>query len=66
MLRPVATGNWGCGVFGGDPEFKSLLQWMAASRANVPKLRYYTFGDTRVSNRKVEILFTSYWPDTMF
>ncbi|WZZ54969.1 hypothetical protein YC2023_055076 [Brassica napus] len=28
----VATGNWGCGVFGGDPELKAMIQWLAASR----------------------------------
>lgn len=29
--RGVATGNWGCGNFGGDPQLKFLLQWMACS-----------------------------------
>ena len=28
----IATGNWGCGAFGGDVELKSLLQWIAASQ----------------------------------
>ena len=28
---PIATGNWGCGVFGGDSVLKFLLQWVAAS-----------------------------------
>lgn len=28
----VATGNWGCGVFGGDPEVKIMLQWLAVSQ----------------------------------
>lgn len=28
----VATGNWGCGVFGGDPELKAMIQWLAASQ----------------------------------
>lgn len=28
----VATGNWGCGVFGGDPELKATIQWLAASQ----------------------------------
>ncbi|XP_053404652.1 uncharacterized protein LOC123553897 [Mercenaria mercenaria] len=41
--RPIATGNWGCGAFGGDPHLKSLLQWMAASYAGCPCLLYYTF-----------------------
>uniref|UniRef100_K3WNS6 poly(ADP-ribose) glycohydrolase n=1 Tax=Globisporangium ultimum (strain ATCC 200006 / CBS 805.95 / DAOM BR144) TaxID=431595 RepID=K3WNS6_GLOUD len=30
---PVATGNWGCGVFRGDAELKFLIQWLAASFA---------------------------------
>jgi hypothetical protein len=30
-LRPICTGKWGCGVFGGDPQLKALLQWAAAS-----------------------------------
>ncbi|CAO2835944.1 unnamed protein product [Amaranthus hypochondriacus] len=40
----VATGNWGCGVFGGDPEIKSILQWLAASQASRSFISYYTFG----------------------
>ncbi|KAG7377825.1 hypothetical protein PHYPSEUDO_010931 [Phytophthora pseudosyringae] len=28
---PIATGNWGCGVFQGDRELKFLIQWLAAS-----------------------------------
>ena len=43
-MRAVATGNWGCGAFGGDKELKSLLQWMAASMAGRP-LKYYSFRD---------------------
>ena len=30
----IATGNWGCGVFGGDCQLKFILQWMAASLNN--------------------------------
>jgi len=41
--RPIATGNWGCGAFQGDPHLKSLLQWIAASYAGCPCLMYYTF-----------------------
>lgn len=26
------TGNWGCGAFGGDPQLKAMLQWIAASQ----------------------------------
>ena len=46
----VATGNWGCGAFLGDKEFKALLQWMAASAAG-KRLRYYTFGDREFGGR---------------
>ncbi|KAK8950911.1 Poly(ADP-ribose) glycohydrolase 1 [Platanthera zijinensis] len=40
----IATGNWGCGAFGGDPEIKSVIQWLAASQALRPFMHYYTFG----------------------
>lgn len=38
----IATGNWGCGAFGGDPQLKSLLQWLAASEAGCRQLLYCT------------------------
>ncbi|XP_022154592.1 poly(ADP-ribose) glycohydrolase 1-like isoform X2 [Momordica charantia] len=40
----IATGNWGCGAFGGDPHVKSIIQWLAASQALRPFILYYTFG----------------------
>lgn len=46
---PVATGNWGCGVFRGDPALKAMLQWLAAS-AEGRAVRYYPFGDQRVGD----------------
>ncbi|KAK3035394.1 hypothetical protein RJ639_032922 [Escallonia herrerae] len=39
----IATGNWGCGAFGGDPEVKAVIQWLAASQALRPFIFYYTF-----------------------
>ncbi|XP_024982748.1 poly(ADP-ribose) glycohydrolase 1-like isoform X1 [Cynara cardunculus var. scolymus] len=39
----IVTGNWGCGAFGGDPELKAMLQWLAASQALRPFMVYYTF-----------------------
>ncbi|XP_010522255.1 PREDICTED: probable poly(ADP-ribose) glycohydrolase 2 [Tarenaya hassleriana] len=39
----VATGNWGCGIFKGDPELKTMIQWLAASQSGRPFLSYYTF-----------------------
>lgn len=41
----IATGNWGCGAFGGDVELKSVLQWLAASQASRPFVLYFTFGE---------------------
>lgn len=42
-MRAVATGNWGCGERSmGDPQLKLIIQWLAASVANVPVLVYYT------------------------
>lgn len=45
----VATGNWGCGAFGGDPQLKSLLQLMAAAE-NARDVLYFTFGDDELRN----------------
>ncbi|XP_043087054.1 poly(ADP-ribose) glycohydrolase isoform X2 [Puntigrus tetrazona] len=44
-LSAIATGNWGCGAFGGDKRLKALLQMMAAAEAE-RDLMYFTFGDT--------------------
>lgn len=40
----VASGNWGCGAFGGDPRLKALLQLMACAATERPLL-YFTFGN---------------------
>ncbi|KAF8924154.1 hypothetical protein BGZ58_002106 [Dissophora ornata] len=51
--RPIATGNWGCGAFGGHLQLKFVLQWIAASMCGgfSPEtgrlgddVLYYTFG----------------------
>jgi poly(ADP-ribose) glycohydrolase len=44
----VATGNWGCGAFGGDAELKSVLQWLAASRAG-KVMHYFPWDNHKVS-----------------
>ncbi|KAJ4903355.1 putative poly(ADP-ribose) glycohydrolase 2 [Raphanus sativus] len=46
----VATGNWGCGVFGGDPEVKIMLQWLAISQSGRPLMSCYTFGLQALQN----------------
>ena len=38
----IATGNWGCGAFKGNPQLKMLLQWAAASQCGKP-LYYLTW-----------------------
>ncbi|KAI4891586.1 hypothetical protein NFI96_020978 [Prochilodus magdalenae] len=43
-LSAIATGNWGCGAFGGDTRLKALLQIMAAAEAG-RDVAYFTFGD---------------------
>lgn len=46
--RPaIATGNWGCGVFRGDPLLKVLIQLMAAAAAERDMV-YFTFNDRRL------------------
>ena len=42
LLRPVATGNWGCGVLKGDPQLKSMLLWAAVSASGRPQAIYCT------------------------
>jgi hypothetical protein len=34
-IPPIATGNWGCGAFGGDPLLKGVIQIMAAAQARM-------------------------------
>lgn len=48
VLRPIATGNWGSGVFRGDPQLKAMLQWMAISATGRPEMKYFPFNDARV------------------
>ncbi len=53
----VATGNWGCGAFGGDPHLKALIQLMAAS-ANERDLAFLTVRNTQLA-RDVHLLYQS-------
>ncbi|KAF3842050.1 hypothetical protein F7725_024001 [Dissostichus mawsoni] len=46
-LSAVATGNWGCGAFGGDTRLKALIQLMAAAEAG-RDMAYFTFGDAQL------------------
>lgn len=40
----VATGNWGCGAFGGEKRLKALLQLIVCATVQ-RSMVYYTFGD---------------------
>jgi poly(ADP-ribose) glycohydrolase len=42
--KTIATGNWGCGCFGGNHALKFFQQWVAATYAGIQRLDYYTFG----------------------
>ncbi|GMS96850.1 hypothetical protein PENTCL1PPCAC_19025, partial [Pristionchus entomophagus] len=53
-VRPIATGNWGCGVFNGDKELKSLIQLIAASKAGRPMI-YITFKDEKFAQELEEM-----------
>ena len=55
VMKPVATGNWGCGAFGGSKELKTLQQWMAATRAG-RHVKYYSFKDKQFSERQAEVV----------
>lgn len=41
-LPAIATGNWGCGVYNGDPHLKTLIQLVAASEC-ARAITFYTF-----------------------
>ena len=49
----ISTGNWGCGIFRGDPQLKALLQWIVATLVN-RKVVYYTFSDRRVASGQLD------------
>ena len=50
----VATGNWGCGAFGGDLVLKSVIQILAAAESE-RNLKYFTFDNHELSAQIAEI-----------
>lgn len=50
----IATGNWGCGVFGGNAELKSLLQWASASMAG-KSISYFPFDHSVIAEQYGEL-----------
>ncbi|KAJ3339594.1 hypothetical protein HDU93_008011 [Gonapodya sp. JEL0774] len=55
VYPPVSTGNWGCGVFCGDPEWKWAIQCMAARAAGRSGVRYFTFEDENLAEGMGEV-----------
>lgn len=51
----LATGNWGCGAFGGDRQLKFLIQMMSASQADRDMI-YYTFDHQHTFNNLTSIV----------
>eukprot|EP00005_Dracoamoeba_jomungandri_P002411 CAMPEP_0174250514 /NCGR_PEP_ID=MMETSP0439-20130205/663_1 /TAXON_ID=0 /ORGANISM="Stereomyxa ramosa, Strain Chinc5" /LENGTH=517 /DNA_ID=CAMNT_0015330605 /DNA_START=591 /DNA_END=2144 /DNA_ORIENTATION=- len=52
---PIATGNWGCGAFGGYHDLKCIIQLLGCSQAG-KELRYYTFQERGLKDSFMEIL----------
>ena len=52
----ISTGNWGCGMFGGEPQIKSMLQWIVATICN-KKIIYYTFKVSIINKYKCFLFF---------
>ncbi|KAL0965189.1 hypothetical protein UPYG_G00277940 [Umbra pygmaea] len=48
-IPAIATGNWGCGAFNGDPQLKALIQLMAAAKVK-RGVAFFTFNNTRLEN----------------
>lgn len=46
------TGHWGAGVYGGDRTLMALVQWLAASLANVEHVVFHAFDSTGVEEAK--------------
>ena len=53
----VATGNWGCGASGGDPEMKALIQLMAAAEAG-RDVAYFTHGNGQLGVKMKDMYHT--------
>lgn len=55
--RSVATGNWGCGAFRGEPRLKFIIQLLACSAAG-REMVYFTFGDKLLQEQLFNIYET--------
>ena len=48
----LETGLWGCGAFGGDPEVKAIIQYLAAVKSGRSCLKYFTHGSMDEGTQK--------------
>lgn len=55
----IATGNWGCGAFGGDPELKLIIQWLAASILQ-KNIIYCQYEQIELPNKINELIKTGF------
>lgn len=55
----IVTGLWGCRTFGGNKYVKCLLQWCAASLAQVPVLKFVFAGSDQEAFAKEFTLFAT-------
>lgn len=53
--KKIATGLWGCGVFLGNKELKSIIQLMSASHSQKKGILFYTFGNEQFSKEFKQI-----------
>ncbi|ETO21079.1 hypothetical protein RFI_16125 [Reticulomyxa filosa] len=56
----IATGNWGCGVFGGNVELKFVIQWLAASLCGCDDIEKIADGGN-IGKRKRKIRELKYY-----
>lgn len=59
-LPAIATGNWGCGAYHGDPYLKTMIQIIAASHLK-RDLYFFTFNHVQLKDdfEQIKILFKS-------
>jgi len=50
--KPIGTGHWGCGAFGGSHQRKAIIQLIAAAEAGV-SLEYTTYGTRHINGFQV-------------
>lgn len=48
----IHTGNWGCGVFGGDKEFMYLVQIIAASAVGIDEIVFHAVDEDLLASAK--------------